>query len=207
MLVHSKVKGKFLQILQETITKFYGSDPALSYDYGKIVNEKRFDKILEYLHDGKIIFGGKYDKSRLYISPTLLDEVNPDSNVMNEEIFGPILPILSFDNFEDALKIVRRNSNPLSFYLFTSSSKNEKNWINHVSFGGGCINNAAWQFSNPNLPFGGVGKSGTGQVHGKYSFETFTRLKSILDTPTWFDPAMKYPSFKGKLGLFKKLIR
>ena len=207
VLVHASVKEKFVNVLKEKISKFYGTDPSTSYDYGKIINERRFDKILEYMKDGKVIFGGGHDKSKLYIAPTLLDDVSVNSVVMKEEIFGPILPILSFENFDEALNIVRRNPNPLSLYLFTSSTSKKKKWISQVSFGGGCINNAAWQFANPNLPFGGVGLSGTGNVHGKYSFKTFTREKSILETPTWFDPALKYPSFKGKLELFKKLIR
>ncbi|PWT99159.1 MAG: aldehyde dehydrogenase family protein [Bacteroidetes bacterium] len=207
VLVHKSIKEKFVSLLKEKIQKFYGDDPSGSYDYGKIINEKRFDKLLEYLKDGKVIFGGTHDKSKLYIAPTVLDEVNVNARVMTEEIFGPILPILSYETFEEAVQIVKKNPNPLAFYLFTSSAASEEKWINRVSFGGGCINNAAWQFANHHLPFGGVGLSGTGSIHGKYSFDTFTREKSVLETPTWFDPALKYPSFKNRLGLFKKLIR
>jgi aldehyde dehydrogenase (NAD+) len=126
---------------------------------------------------------------------------------MQEEIFGPILPVLTFRTQEDALKIMERNPNPLAFYVFTSSKQREKSWLESVAFGGGCVNNTAWHLTNHHLPFGGRGASGTGRYHGKHSFDTFTHEKSVMKTPVWPDPAIRYPPFKGKLGLFKKLIR
>jgi aldehyde dehydrogenase (NAD+) len=126
---------------------------------------------------------------------------------MNEEIFGPILPIIPFDTLEEAKAIIGQNSNPLAFYVFTESQQKEKQWIEKISFGGGCVNNASWHFTNYNLPFGGTGNSGIGSYHGKYSFDTFTHKKSIMKSPTWFDPKIKYPPFEGKLKLFKKMIR
>ena len=126
---------------------------------------------------------------------------------MTEEIFGPILPVNTFNTTEEAMKIVQRNANPLSFYLFTKSSKKQNEWIEKISFGGGCINNSAWHFANKSFPFGGVGNSGMGAYHGKYSFKTFTREKPVMKTPTWFDPDLKYPPFKGKMKLFKWVIR
>jgi aldehyde dehydrogenase (NAD+) len=207
VLVHASVKDKLVAHLKKEILRFYGQDPAASYDYGKIINEKRFDRLTGYLKEGTILHGGQTDRSRLYIAPTLLEHVSEDAAIMNEEIFGPILPILTFTSFGNALQVVQRNPNPLSFYLFTSDKKKEKNWIGRLSFGGGCINNTVWQFSNPHMPFGGVGNSGIGHLHGKYSFETFTRLKPVLKTPTWFDPSLKYPSYKGRLNFFKWIIR
>ena len=124
-----------------------------------------------------------------------------------EEIFGPIMPVHTFSNTDEAMKIVQRNANPLAFYLFTSGKKKEQEWINKIPFGGGCINNADWHFTNHHLPFGGVGSSGMGAYHGKYTFDTFTRQKAVMKTPTWFDPSIKYPSFKGRLKLFKWFIR
>jgi aldehyde dehydrogenase (NAD+) len=207
LLVHQSIKEELLGKMITTIEKFYTKDPPTSYDYGKIINEKRFDKLVSYLAQGKIITGGQHDKSRLFIAPTILDGVSMNDSVMTEEIFGPILPVLSFTTMTEAETIVKQNANPLAFYLFTSNKKTEKEWISKVPFGGGCINNADWHFTNHHLPFGGVGNSGLGAYHGKYTFDTFTRQKPVLKTPTWFDPSVKYPSFKGRLKFFKWIFR
>jgi aldehyde dehydrogenase (NAD+) len=207
VLVHEAVKEKFINKLKETITKFYTADASSSNDYGKIINEKRFDKLVSYLSQGKIVYGGQHNRSELFIAPTVLEDVSLDAALMKEEIFGPLLPVISYDNTEEAMQIVQRNSGPLAFYLFTNNKSIQKEWIEKISFGGGCINNTDWHFTNYHLPFGGVGNSGIGAYHGKYSFDTFTRAKPVMKTPTWFDPSIKYPPFKGKLGLFKKVIR
>lgn len=207
LLVHQSVKEELLRKMITTIEKFYTKDPAASYDYGKIINEKRFDKLLSYLAHGKIITGGQHDKSKLFIAPTILEGVSMNDPVMTEEIFGPILPVLSFASMEEAEEIIKQNANPLAFYLFTSNKKTENEWINKVPFGGGCVNNADWHFTNHHLPFGGVGNSGLGAYHGRFSFDTFTRMKPVLKTPTWFDPSIKYPSFKGRLKFFKWIFR
>ncbi|HSC40445.1 MAG TPA: aldehyde dehydrogenase family protein, partial [Chitinophagaceae bacterium] len=207
VLVHASVKDRLVQALEACIRKFYGENAAASYDYGKIINARRFDKLTSYLTQGRVLYGGQYDKAGLYIAPTLMDEVRPDSPLMTEEIFGPVLPILSFETAEEARGLVAKNPNPLAFYLFTASSAKEREWVAAVPFGGGCINNTAWYFTNHHLPFGGVGNSGMGAYHGRYSFDTFTRRKPVMKTPAWFDPAIKYPPFKGKLKLFKWLIR
>jgi aldehyde dehydrogenase (NAD+) len=207
LLVHQSVKDELLSKMITTIEKFYTKDASASYDYGKVINEKRFDKLVSYLAQGKIITGGQYDKSKLFIAPTILDGVSMNDTVMTEEIFGPVLPVLSFTSMQEAEAIIKHNANPLAFYLFTSNKKTESEWINKVPFGGGCVNNADWHFTNHNLPFGGVGNSGLGAYHGKFSFDTFTRQKPVLKTPTWFDPAIKYPSFKGRLKFFKWIFR
>jgi aldehyde dehydrogenase (NAD+) len=207
ILVHQSVKEELVVKLKSTIEKFYTVDASASYDYGKIINEKRFEKLISYLNDGHILYGGNHDEKNLFIAPTLMDEVSMNSAVMQEEIFGPILPIITYTTTEEAMQIVKKNENPLAFYLFTSDKKTEQQWINAVPFGGGCINNADWHFTNHNLPFGGVGNSGLGAYHGKFSFETFTRAKSVLKTPNWWDPYIKYPSFKGRLKLFKWIFR
>jgi len=206
LLVHESIKDKFLEKLKNTIHSFYGNDKMASEDYGKIINEKRFDKIISYLSDGKIIIGGENDRSKLFIAPTVLENVSIDSLVMKDEIFGPILPVLSFSSHEEALKIIRHNANPLAFYLFTSNAEKEKKWIESVPFGGGCINNTAWHFTNHHIPFGGIGNSGIGAYHGKNTFEAFTHAKPVMKTPTWIDPNIKYPPFKGKLKIFKWII-
>ena len=207
VLVDERIKEKFIKKLKETILDFFGNDAASSDSYGKIINEKRFDALQNYLQQGKIIFGGETDRSKLFIAPTIMEDILPGASLTTEEIFGPILPVYSFSTTEDAVKIIQKNPNPLSFYVFTSDTKKEKKWIEQISFGGGCINNAAWHFANHHLPFGGVGKSGIGSYHGKYSFDTFTHNKAVMKTATWFDPDLKYPPFKGKLKLFKLFFR
>ena len=207
ILVQEAVKEKLVAALINTIQQFFSERPEESYNYCKIINEKQFNRLVNYLQQGRIIYGGRTDKEKLFIEPTIIDNVSLDSDVMKDEIFGPILPVISFSTKDEALKIIEQNKNPLAFYVFTSSSKKEKDWLNSVAFGGGCVNNASWHLTNHHLPFGGRGFSGTGTYHGKNSFDTFSHKKSIMKTPTWFDPAIKYPPFKGKLKLFKMVIR
>ena len=207
LLVHESVKSALLENMKKCIDSFYTKDPSSSYDYGKIINEKRFDKLVSYLDNGTILYGGHYDRNKLYIEPTILADIKPGAAIMKEEIFGPLLPVISYNTTEEAMQVVKSNANPLALYLFTSSAQKEKEWATRVPFGGGCINNADWHFTNHHLPFGGVGNSGIGSYHGKFTFDTFTRLKSLLKTPSWFNPAFKYPPFKGRLWLFKWFIR
>jgi aldehyde dehydrogenase (NAD+) len=207
LLVHEDVKDSLLNSLKETILAFYGTRPEESDDYAKIIHEKRFGTLVGYLSEGRIITGGRHDRQRLFIEPTLIEHVSPESPLMREEIFGPILPVFTYRNMEEALAIVRQHPDPLAFYLFTSNAARQKAWIGQVPFGGGCINNTVWHFANHHLPFGGVGNSGTGAYHGKYSFETFTHAKPVMQTPLWIDPSIKYPPFKGKLKWFRLFFR
>ena len=207
LLVHTDVRDSLLEHLRATIKEFYGPDPANSYDYGKIINERRWDRLVSLLSDGKVFCGGDHDRGKLYIGPTLLTEVDPAAPVMQEEIFGPLLPVFTYSTTEQALAFVRRHPDPLAFYLFTADAALQRSWIERLAFGGGCINNTDWHFANPHLPFGGIGQSGIGAYHGKYSFERFTHAKAVMKTPTMIDPAIKYPPFKGKLKWFKRFIR
>lgn len=207
LLVHQSIKEKFIDALKQTIDNFYTNNAELSEDYGKIINEKRFDVLKNYLTKGEIIYGGNTDKNKLYIQPTLMQNVSLDSALMTEEIFGPILPIYFFNNKVEALNIIKRNPYPLAFYVFTSSKVKEVDWINSISFGGGCVNNTAYHFTNHHIPFGGIGFSGIGAYHGKNSFYTFTHAKPVLKTATWFDPSIKYPPFKGKLKWLKMFLK
>lgn len=207
LLVHESVKEKFVHLFIQTIKQFFSEQAENSYSYGKIINEKQFGRLVGYLSQGTIAYGGRFDKSKLFIEPTVLENVSMESPVMKEEIFGPIVPIISFQSKEEALKIIEQNKNPLAFYIFTGNSKNEEWWLQQVQFGGGCVNNASWHLTNHHLPFGGRGFSGMGAYHGKNSFLTFSHQKAVMKTPTWFDPAIKYPPFKGKLKLFKLVIR
>lgn len=207
VLVHQSVKEKLIEELKKAILQFFTNDPSSSYNYGKIINEKQFNRLIGYLQQGKIIHGGKYNALTRFIEPTILENVPVETAVMEEEIFGPILPVLGFSHFEEARSIIDRNPDPLAFYVFTRSREKEKQWIEKVSFGGGCVNNASWHLTNFNLPFGGRGNSGIGAYHGKYSFDAFSHQKAIMKTATWFDPKLKYPPFEGKLNLIKKIIR
>ncbi|MBW7890191.1 MAG: aldehyde dehydrogenase [Chitinophagaceae bacterium] len=207
VLTHCSVKDRLVEEMRNTIRLFYKEAAADSYDYSSVINESRFDKLVSYLQQGNILFGGAHDRARLYIEPTIMEIKSPEAPVMEEEIFGPILPVLSFEKREEAMAIVNRNANPLAFYLFTGNKHTEKEWIESISFGGGCINNTLVHFMSPEMPFGGVGNSGIGSYHGKFSFMNFSRRKPVLKTAQWFDPSMRYPPFKGKLRWFKRLIR
>lgn len=206
ILVHESKRVQLIEALKKAIPQFYGNDASKEEGYGRIINEKQFNRIIQYLTDGTIVYGGKYDAATLYIEPTILDGVSVDSTIMRDEIFGPLLPILSFNTMEEAKAIIAKNPNPLAFYIFTGSSAKEQAWLQAVPAGGACVNTATLHLTNPNLPFGGRGFSGTGAYHGKYSFETFSHKKAVMKTPTWFDPALKYPPFTGKLKLLKWLV-
>jgi len=207
ILVEERVRLPLIKALTTSIQTFYGHAKQAD-DYGKIVNEKRFETLIGFLKDGKILVGGEYDQANLFIAPTMIAPTDLTCGVMTEEIFGPILPIISFTNKEDALKIINQNSHPLAFYVFTKNSELEKWWLENVPFGGGCVNNTVYHFANDKIAFGGIGNSGIGGYHGKYSFYTFTHAKPVLKTPNWFEPKFKYPPFGDKrLKLFKWLIK
>ncbi|HXB92149.1 MAG TPA: aldehyde dehydrogenase [Puia sp.] len=207
LLLHEGIKEKLLQQMRSVIRQFYGDDPQKSPDYGRIIHQKRFDTLVSYLQQGKIIEGGQSDRQDLYIAPTLLEDVSLDQPLMNEEIFGPLLPVFTYRTTEEAMAIIRRHPDPLAFYLFAGDRELQKTWLEQLPFGGGVINNTVWHFANHHLPFGGIGNSGIGAYHGKYSFNAFTHAKAVMQTPTGIDPAIKYPPFKGKLKWFKFFLR
>ena len=207
VLVHRSAYDAFMKAMKHTIQQFFTDNPATSYNYGKIINHKQFARLTRLLTSGRVAHGGQYDEASLYIEPTLLEQVTPDAPVMQEEIFGPVLPVIPFDSREDAKAVISRHPDPLAFYIYTSDSKKEKAWLEQVPAGGVCINNSSWHLTNHHLPFGGRGASGMGAYHGRNSFEVFSHRKAVMKTPTWFDPAIKYPPFKGKLKLFKWIIR
>jgi len=206
LLVHSSVKELFIKEIIHCIKLFFGENDSNNYQYGKIINEKHFDRLVGFLKSGNVLHGGNTNRETLYFEPTVLDAVDLNSELMQEEIFGPILPIISYSADEEAMLLIKKHPNPLAFYIFSASSESQKTWLKNVPSGGACINNASWHLTNPNLPFGGRGFSGIGKYHGQFSFQTFSHFKAILKTPTWFDPAFKYPPFKGKLKWFKKIL-
>jgi aldehyde dehydrogenase (NAD+) len=206
ILVPSELKDKLIKELIIAIQSFYGADAEISEQYGKIINDRQWLRLTSYLGDGEIVYGGKSNRENLFIEPTIMTGVHPDAKIMQEEIFGPILPILTYASNEEALAIINKNPNPLAFYVFTENKADEQYWLTNVPSGGACINNATMHITNHDLPFGGRGFSGTGGYHGKQSFDTFTHTKSVLKTPTWIDPSFKYPPYKGKAWLLKRLI-
>jgi aldehyde dehydrogenase (NAD+) len=206
VLVHNSVKEKLVEELIKNIKLFFGDDAQLSDGYGKLINEKQLNRVISYLNDGNIVYGGKFDKDALYIQPTLLDNISTDSSIMKNEIFGPLLPIISYTNKQEAIDIIKQNPNPLAFYIFSSNKETQDFWLQQIPAGGACVNNASMHLTNHHLPFGGRGFSGSGNYHGKFTFNTFSHSKAVLKTPTWFDPSMKYPPFKGKLNLLKKIM-
>ncbi len=205
ILVHNDVHRQLTDALQKYIKAFFLQPEANGYDYGKIINKEQFDRLVGYLGDGTIIFGGMYDKEKMQIQPTIIEDLSLEDSIMQEEIFGPILPVLSFTNTNGAINIINRNPDPLAFYIFTKDDENADLWINAVPSGGACVNNASVHLINPKLPFGGRGNSGIGSYHGRKSFTTFSHQKSVLKSSTWFDPKLKYPPYKGKLSMFKKV--
>jgi aldehyde dehydrogenase (NAD+) len=206
ILVPHHLKEALIKELIIAIQKFYGADAESSEHYGKIINEKQWLRLSSYLGDGEIVYGGKSNREKLFIEPTIMIGVQPDAKIMQDEIFGPILPILTYASKEEALAIIQKNPNPLAFYVFTENQADENYWLTNVPSGGACVNNATMHITNHELPFGGRGYSGTGGYHGKLSFDTFTHTKSVLKTPTWIDPSFKYPPYKGKGWLIKRLI-
>jgi aldehyde dehydrogenase (NAD+) len=207
LLVHQSKKDAMIAAMKEAIQSFYGVEPLQSTELCKIINQKQFERLTGYLRNADIIVGGQSDATTLQIAPTLLQNVSLTDPVMQDEIFGPILPIFSFDNKAEALAIIAPHKNPLAFYVFTSNKTVAEQWLKAVPSGGACINNAALHVTNHHLPFGGRGYSGTGSYHGKFSFNTFSHAKAVLKSPQWFDPAAKYPPMTGKLKLLKWFIK
>ncbi len=189
------------------IKKFYGENPIESDDYPKIINKKNFDRILNLIEGKRLIFGGKYDDDSLKIEPTILEVSSMDEKIMQEEIFGPIIPIIVYKNKSEIFEIIDKNKNPLALYLFTDNNSFEKEIIEKVSFGGGCVNDTIIHCTSEGLPFGGIGRSGIGNYHGKASFDAFSHKKSVVKSKKFADISMKYPPFnEKKLELIKKVF-
>lgn len=205
--VHTSVHTQLCHLIQQEIQSFYGDDPSQSDDFARIINDKHFNRLADLIPPGKVFYGGNTNPETRYIEPTILTSVSWDDDVMQEEIFGPILPILSFDDLDKVISILQHKSKPLALYLFSTNKKNQKNVIRNLQFGGGCINDTVSHLGNSDLPFGGIGNSGFGLYHGKSSFDTFTHPKSIMKKSNWLDIPLRYPPYKGKLKWLKKLIK
>ncbi|RMG13491.1 MAG: aldehyde dehydrogenase [Deltaproteobacteria bacterium] len=206
VLVEAPVHDALVEEMKDAIRTFYGPDPKQAADYGRIINDHHFERLVRLIDPEKVVIGGEYDAETRYIAPTLLTGVTLEDPVMQEEIFGPILPILKVRDLEEAISIIRQRKNPLALYLFTRRKADEALVLERVSFGGGCVNNTLVHLVDPRLPFGGIRSSGLGAYHGHAGFEAFSHRKSVLKSATFIDPSIKYPPYAGKLGLMKKLM-
>lgn len=207
-LVHSSIKQEFLKLLKQEIALQYSTDALNNNDYGKIINQKQFEWLTSLINKEKVVYGGKTNPQTLKIEPTVLDNVILDDAVMQDEIFGPVLPIIEYNSLQEALKIVKTFAKPLAFYLFTNNKAVQKFWLTNVSFGGGCINDCIMHIANLHLPFGGVGDSGMGKYHGKQSFLTFSNMRSVVKQSKKLDLPIRYqPYTKTKNKLIKTFMK
>ncbi len=208
LLIHRSVKEAFLDHLSRMITEMYGSHPLDNPDYGKIINQKHFQRLVNLMTPEKVIYGGATDPASLRIAPAIMDHVTREDAVMQEEIFGPILPVIAFDDIEEAFRFVLEGEKPLAAYLFTGDKKTEKHFLDRISFGGGCINDTVVHLATSRMGFGGVGCSGMGSYHGRRSFETFTHEKNILKKYGWIDLPLRYqPHGKTKDKIIRMFLK
>lgn len=206
LLVNQKIKQPLLDSIKNCIQEFYGDDPEKSPDFGRIINQKQFNRLVKLLNNGDIIAGGKTNPDTCYIAPTLIDRVSLDAPIMQEEIFGPILPVIEYDQLEEAISIVNNQPKPLALYFFSKNQAYQQQVLQKTSSGGVCINDTIMHIGVTELPFGGVGNSGIGSYHGKASFDTFSHQKSVLKKSFLVDLKVRYAPYLGKLDLIKKMM-
>ncbi|MGG1397169.1 aldehyde dehydrogenase [Bacillus salipaludis] len=207
LYVHRDIKEEFLKALVNAIEELYSSNVFNSGTFTKIVSERHFNRLLGFLSNGEIYYGGRQELKSLTIEPTILDHISWSDSVMQDEIFGPILPVLEYDTPEKMVKKINARPKPLALYLFSESNEFHSFILNQISFGGGCINDTVYHLSSPYLPFGGVGESGIGAYHGKGSFDVFSHEKSVLKQTTSFDLPFRYPNRKNALKQIKMFIK
>lgn len=209
VFVHESVKASFIRQVKKTLSKFYGSNPQQSKDYGRIINERQFDRLHSLLqnHQADVLFGGDTDREDLFIAPTVLQDITWESPIMQDEIFGPLMPILVYSDLGQVIAQIRQRPKPLAAYFFSETEKAIQYFLDELSFGGGCINETLTHVGSLHLPFGGVGESGVGAYHGKASFEAFTHQKSILKRSSKLATNLFYPPYKQKAALVKTVLR
>jgi aldehyde dehydrogenase (NAD+) len=206
ILVHQKSKSKFIEFLKIEISHAYGTNPEISTDFARIVNAKNWTRLVEMIESDKVIFGGKFNSETNYLAPTLIEETKLESLIMQDEIFGPLLPIITYSEESEIDTIIAKYEKPLALYIFSERTKFCNEIISKHSFGGGCINDTMIHFSNKKLPFGGVGNSGIGAYHGQLSFNVFSHHKAVVKKATWIDLPLRYAPYKGKLTIVKKIL-
>ena len=209
ILAHEDIYEELIKEFENVIIEFYGQDIIRSKDFGRIINDRHMNRLNAILeHDkNKITFGGEVDFEKRYISPTIIRDVTLEDAVMNEEIFGPIIPVIKYKNMEDIKYYISHHKNPLALYVFSEDENFSEDIINRFSFGGGCVNDTISHVASAYLPFGGIGSSGMGNYHGKASFDTFTHTKSIVKKSTKIDLKLVFPPYKDKIKLIKKVMK
>ena len=204
ILCDASIKEKLVEELIKQIKIQYGDNAVDNPNFGKIINEKHYDRLLGLINQEKVVFGGNGDRSKLKINPTILDNVTLDDAVMQEEIFGPILPIMTYDNFDEVYDFVNDKKKPLALYLYSEDKQIIKLVSERIQFGGGCINDCIIQVATSEMGFGGVGESGMGSYHGYEGFKAFSHTKSIIDKKTWLDLPMRYQPYQEK---YRKMLK
>ena len=208
LMVHKSVKRKLVDEIQRAIIEFYGQDVRKSKDFGRIINERHYTRLLKYLEEGDIVRGGDYDAMEHYIGPTLIENVSSESKVMQEEIFGPILPVIEYSDITEAISHINSRPKPLALYIFSNEKRIQEKVLHETSSGGVCINDTVIQTGLLELPFGGVGASGFGRYHGKWSFDLFSNKKSVMRQTVLFDLKARYPPFKvSALNTVRRFVR
>ncbi|MNH90670.1 Aldehyde dehydrogenase [compost metagenome] len=207
LYVHRSIKAAFINQLKDSIEELYGAKPLDNDSYTRIVSKKHFNRLLTFLQDGQVSIGGQSNRDTLCIEPTVLTEITSDCAVMQDEIFGPILPILDYEDIEQVLREINSRPKPLALYIFSENKTIQQQVLTGASFGGGCVNDTVYHFTSPYLPFGGVGSSGMGSYHGQSSFELFSHRKSVLKQTTLFDLPFRYPHIKNGLNRIKLFLK
>lgn len=207
IVVNKKIKNKFIDALKKQIVKIYGNNVVDNDEYGRIISDKHMNYLVSLLEKENIIHGGKFNFDDKFFEPTLVEINNLESKVMEDEIFGPILPIIEYDDFKEVHDIIKKYSHPLALYIFTKKKEFGRKFLESYPFGGGAINDTVMHIANDRLPFGGVGQSGMGKYHGESTFNTFSHFKPYLSKPLWIDPPLRYPPFKNKINFLKKILK
>ena len=207
IVVNKKIKNKFIDALKKQIVKIYGNNVVDNDEYGRIISDKHMNYLVSLLEKENIIHGGKFNFDDKFFEPTLVEINNLESKVMEDEIFGPILPIIEYDDFKEVHDIIKKYSHPLALYIFTKKKEFGRKFLESYPFGGGAINDTVMHIANDRLPFGGVGQSGMGKYHGESTFNTFSHFKPYLNKPLWIDPPLRYPPFKNKISFLKKILK
>lgn len=205
--VHTSLHTQLCHLIKKEIRSFYGDDPSQSDDYARIINGKHFNRLATLIEPENVFYGGNTDPDSRYIEPTIMTGITWNDAAMQEEIFGPILPILPFDYLNKTISTLQNKTKPLALYLFSTNNSNQDKVMRNLQFGGGCINDTIAHLGNIDLPFGGIGNSGFGVYRGKTSFDTFTHPKSIMKKSNWLDNPLRYPPYDGKLKWLKKLAK
>ena len=207
LLVHRSQREPLLAAIKQTIAEFYGDPVKASPDYARIVTQQHMERLIPFLRDGEVVIGGQYDIDQRFLAPTVLKDVSHDAPVMQEEIFGPILPVLTVESLDEAIDFVNARPHPLALYVFTNEASRAQQVLEHTHSGGACVNDTIAHTTTSELPFGGVGESGIGAYHGRFTYDTFSHRKSVFKRSTWMDPSIRYPPYSAQaLAWLRRLI-